>query len=242
MGREPLTSETNIIVDLVAIDEVTAAPAVSEESKTEVESAREPEPETELPEVGLEPEPDQVDPNEATSALDQIAALPRSPKVPVPPRKPPPPKKDLFADLVSLVKNLEEQVASRSFPNADQGTNVEESDRTVGQSNLETADRATLSELDNIRAHVERCWRIDPGKEGLQELNVDIRVFINPDGSVQRAVIEDTVTYFSDPLFRTFANSARTAILSCKAIPISPQRYNIFKEIVFSFSPQGRIN
>ena len=48
--------------------------------------------------------------------------------------------------------------------------------------------------------------------------------------------------YFADAAFRRFATSARTAILGCGNIPISAERYNIFKEITMNFSPQGRIN
>jgi hypothetical protein len=59
---------------------------------------------------------------------------------------------------------------------------------------------------------------------------------------VQQAQVVDTGRYFADSAFRTFANSARNAVLSCGNIPISAQRYETFKEIVFNFSPQGRIN
>ncbi|MCB2108458.1 MAG: cell envelope integrity protein TolA, partial [Rhodobacteraceae bacterium] len=104
------------------------------------------------------------------------------------------------------------------------------------------SDRATMTERDAIRRHIEACWRIDPGKEGLEDLSVEINVWINPDGSVQQAQITDVGRYLSDPTFRTFANSARNAVLSCGNIPISRQNYETFKEISFNFSPQGRIN
>ena len=157
----------------------------------------------------------------------------------MPPRKPTPPKKDSFQELVSLVKNLEQEVSQRPQPETPPPDDAEPDDRLR---TMQTADRATLSERDAIKSHIERCWRIDPGKVGIQDLSVDLRVGINPDGSVRQAVIEDTGRYFSDPAFRTFADSARTAVLSCSNIPISPQRYEIFKDIVFTFSPQGRIN
>ena len=70
----------------------------------------------------------------------------------------------------------------------------------------------------------------------------EIRIFINPDGTVQRADILDMTRYFADTQFRTFANSARNAVLSCGNIPISPEHYNELKEIIMNFSPQGRIN
>ena len=95
---------------------------------------------------------------------------------------------------------------------------------------------------DAIAAHIEACWRIDPGTEGIEDLDAKIRVLINRDGSVQQAQIVDMVRYLSDSAFRTFANSARNAVLSCGNIPISPERYAELKDLEFTFRPQGRLN
>ena len=227
LKRDRLDIDSPIIVELVVIADVTAAPP----------PLPKPEPEPE-PEPVPEPEPSPVPPPPPEPDDEQIAALP-PPRVTVPPRKPTPPKRDSFQGLVSLVKDLEKEVSNRPKPEQLPPEDAEPEERLR---TLQTADRATLSERDAIKAHIERCWRIDPGKEGIKDLSVDLRVTINEDGSVRQAIIEDTGRYFTDPNFRTFANSARTAVLSCSNIPISPQRYEIFKEIVFTFTPQGRIN
>ena len=233
--RAPLEVENTIVVELVVIAEVTAAPPPKPESEPEPEPLPQPQPQPE-PEAPPEPE---TPPPPLEQENQQVASLPPAPKVTVPPRKPPLPKKDSFQDLVSLVKNLEQEVSNRPKPEQNSEEDAAPDDRLR---TLQTADRATLSERDTIKIHIERCWRIDPGKEGIRDLSVDLRVGINPDGSVRQAIIEDTGRYFSDPNFRAFADGARTAVLSCSNIPISPQRYEIFKEIVFTFSPQGRIN
>jgi hypothetical protein len=211
--RDVIDVDTPIVVELVAIAEVTAAPPPK-----------------------LEPEPE---PKPAEPEPEEVAEVPAPRKVAAPPRKPEPPKKDSFDQLVSLVKDLEQELSKRPPPTVPEPTEQEPDERLR---TLQTADRATLSERDAIKAHIENCWRIDPGKEGIQDLTVDIRVSIQRDGSVRQAVIEDTGRYFSEPSFRTFADSARTAVLSCSNIPISPQRYEIFEEIVFTFTPQGRLN
>jgi hypothetical protein len=104
------------------------------------------------------------------------------------------------------------------------------------------SDRATMTELDAIRTHIEGCWRVDPGKEGIENLSAEIRVSINQDGSVSSAQIVDMARYFADTQFRTFANSARISVLACKGIPITPAHYNELKEMTLNFSPQGRLN
>ncbi|MDX2145327.1 MAG: hypothetical protein SFV19_18385 [Rhodospirillaceae bacterium] len=237
-----LPEETPIIVDLVPIDEITAAPpkpVVQPEPKPEekpVEKPEPPKPADVAPPVAeaMPPPPDAAPP-----PPQEAAKVEPAPKLPPPPPKPKPkPKKDEWADLQSLVKNIEKQEAKK--PPQQQAAAVPSTESKV--LNAKVADRATMSELDAIRSHIEACWRIDPGKEGIEELSAEIRVFINPDGSVQQAQIVDMGRYFADSAFRTFANSARNAVLSCGNIPITAQRYETFKQIDFNFMPQGRIN
>ncbi|MFL2770296.1 MAG: cell envelope integrity protein TolA [Rhodospirillaceae bacterium] len=234
-ARDQLEIDRPIVVELVEIAEVTAAPPDGEPA-LETEEVSEPFQAEEIEQSTaseiIPPPPPETEKIAATDTLTRS-------HVEIPPRKPAPPKRDPFNQLVSLVKDLQQEVSKRPAPNIQvpEKTDLEEKLNTV-----QAADRATLSERDAIKTHIERCWRIDPGKEGIQNLTVDLRVGINPDGSVRQAVIEDTGRYFSDPAFRTFADSARTAVLSCSNVPISPQRYEIFKDIVFTFSPRGRIN
>lgn len=244
--REVVQAEQLIVVELVDIAEITAAPPPKPEPEPEPEPeptpapTPEPEPAPPPPEpVKPAPEPPPPAPEPTPTPPKEVAEAPPVRKVAAPPRKPPPPKKDSFDQLVSLVKDLESEVSKRPTPVEPPSTQENEDNKLR---TLQTADRATLSERDAIRTHIENCWRIDPGKEGIRDLTVDIRVSILPDGSVRQAIIEDTGRYFSEPVFRTFADSARTAVLSCSNIPISPQRYDVFKEIVFTFTPQGRLN
>jgi hypothetical protein len=235
--REVVEAETLIVVELVHIAEITAAPT----RKPEPEPEPELEPEPQSAPVSSPPEPGKplLRPGRIPTPPMEVAEAPPVRKVVAPPRKPLPPMKDSFDQLVSLVKDLQSEVSKRQTPVEPQWIQEDEDNKL---NTLQMADRATLSERDAIRAHIENCWRIDPGKEGIRDLTVDIRVSILRDGSVRQAIIEDTGRYFSEPLFRTFADSARTAVLSCSNIPISPQRYETFKEIVFTFTPQGRLN
>ena len=235
--REVVDAETLIVVELVQIAEITAAPM----RKPEPEPDPEPEPELQSAPVSSPPEPGKslLRPGRVPTPPMEVAEAPPVRKVAAPPRKPRPPMKDSFDQLVSLVKDLQSEVSKRPTPVEPQWIQEDEDNKLR---TLQMADRATLSERDAISAHIENCWRIDPGKEGIRDLTVDIRVSILPDGSVRQAIIEDTGRYFSEPLFRTFADSARTAVLSCSNIPISPQRFETFKEIVFTFTPQGRLN
>ncbi|MBL8642788.1 MAG: hypothetical protein JNK21_02560 [Rhodospirillaceae bacterium] len=234
--RKDPPEETPIILDLVTIDDITAAPP---------RPAPQPDPKPEPPKPEMEPvkaseiappQADQMPPPPDLKVKEEPKPEPQK-KVPPPPPKPQPKKKDDWADLQSLVKDIEKKENKKQT----QQQAAVPQDQAKVISPL-VADKATMSERDAIAAHIEACWRIDPGKEGIEDLTAEIRVLINRDGSVQQAQIVDMGRYFTDSAFRTFANSARNAVLSCGNIPISPQRYDALKDLLFNFSPQGRIN
>ena len=231
-----------LIVDLVDIADITAAPPKPTPKVEEEPPKPEPEPpkptEEAAPKVEEPPPPEPPKPEPPPPPPPQPDPAPPPPKVTPPPPKPQPPKKkDDMAQLQELLKDMQKkqppkpQEQNPTVPNAQTNNQV-----------AAVSDRATMTELDAIRSHIEGCWRIDPGKEGIENLSAEIRVFITPDGSVQRADIVDMTRYFVDTQFRTFANSARIAVLACKGIPITTAHYNELKDMVLNFSPQGRLN
>lgn len=245
--RLELETESPLVVELVTIAEMTAAPPPKPEPEPEPEPEPaplpEPEPEPEpapVPPPPPEPEPAPPPPPPEPEQIAEVPPPESVRKVAAPPRKPPPPKKDMFNDLVSLVKNLEQEVSNRPKPVEPPPEEKQSEDQLRVR---QTADRATMTELDAIRGHIERnCWRINAGTEGVQDLSAQLRVLINRDGSVGQVTIENTTRYFTDPAFRAFAEGARRDMRACSNIPISSERYEIFREIIFNFSPQGRLN
>ncbi len=230
MQRE-LPRDTPLIVDLVPIEDITSA-------------APPPTPEKALEPVPVVPEPPK--PAAEAPAADEMPPPPKpieaAKKPPEPKVKPPPkpaPAKTRQDDVAMLQKLLKDMQKNQPKPKQQVAESKAPPTNNIAPN---VSDRASMTELDAIRRHIEACWRIDPGKEGLENLSVVIKVFINPNGSVREAQIVDMTRYFVDSAYRTFANSARTAVLSCGNIPISAERYSLFKEIDMNFSPQGRIN
>lgn len=225
-----------VFLEIPVIDEISAAPP-----PPTPEPVPEPEPVTPT----NEPQQAEAPPSEAMPPPPEKVAPPEEQKkaeVPIvkpPPRKPTPPdtKKRDVAMLQDLLKDMQKN-APKPKPQADSKTKD-----TALNVAPNIGDRATMTEKDAIIRHIEGCWRIDPGTEGAERMSAEIRVFINPDGSVQKVDIVDMARYFVDASFRTFANSARNAVLGCGKIPmISTANYATYKEMVMTFSPQGRIN
>jgi outer membrane biosynthesis protein TonB len=232
MKRDLPIETPPLIVDLVPIEDITSAPPPP---------APEPSPDPAPvipPEPNLAAEAPSADNMPPPPKFEIAQEKPPAPKPKPPPPKPSPakPKTDDVAMLQKLLKDMQ-----KNAPKQQQAAPQVKSAETSNNVAPNLSDRATMTELDAIRRHIEACWRIDPGKEGLENLSAQIRVFINPDGSA-RAEIIDMARYFADSAFRTFANSARNAVLGCGNIPISKEHYNELKEIEMNFSPQGRIN
>jgi outer membrane biosynthesis protein TonB len=233
MNRE-IPETPPLIVDLVPIEDITSAAP-----KPTPEPAPEPAPVMPEPPAPVEaPPPDTIPPPPKPEP-------PKPEKAPEPKPKPPPPKpkpkpEKTRQDDVALLQKLLKDMSKNQPKPQQQATESKAPPSNNIAPNI--SDRASMTELDAIRRHIEGCWRIDPGKEGIENLAAVIKVFINPDGSVQQAQIVDMTRYFADSAFRTFANSARNAVLGCGNIPISRERYDLFKEIEMNFSPQGRIN
>jgi outer membrane biosynthesis protein TonB len=235
-----------LIVDLVPIDEITAAPPppapkAEEEPKPETQPEP-PKPDEATPpeEMPPEPKPEPTPPKPEPPKPEPEKPKPEPPVTPPPPQKPAPPKpkKNDMAALENLLKDLNKKQPQKPQSQAPAAS------PSPGTSNQAAAvsDRATMTELDAIRHHFESCWRIDPGKEGIENLAAEIKVSIGLDGSVLRAEIVNMTRYFADAPFRTFANSARIAVLGCSGVPISAEHYEQLKEMTLNFSPQGRIN
>lgn len=90
---------------------------------------------------------------------------------------------------------------------------------------------------DAIRRQVEDKWNVPAGAADAGDLAVQIRIFLLPDGVVQRAEIVDR-TRLTQTFFRTMAESARRAVLQASPLrDLPPEKYELWREITFTFRP-----
>ena len=76
---------------------------------------------------------------------------------------------------------------------------------------------------------------------------IEIRAYLNQDGSVRDVKILDTSRYNSDSRFRAIAESARRAVYTCQPYSIFAdkyaEKYDMWKTIKLKFNPfDGAIN
>lgn len=170
---------------------------------------------------------------------------PPEPQVrPTPKDKPQPPSKNLMASVLKTVEKLDQdqkkaEKADKSAPKTDTQTPPTPS-ATV--SNLERNRReAQLGDL--VRQQIKQCWNVPAGAKDIQNMVVEIRMQLGPDGTVYKAEPRDLSRMNSDSFYRTFAESAMRAVLNprCNPLKLPPDSYDIWRDMTLVFNPKDLV-
>ena len=132
------------------------------------------------------------------------------PKKPEP--KTPPKEKKSGADLKSLLASVEKVRQKAPVSTTPEPEEMRVSDGIEGGSEGTLSQVLTISERDLIATQLSKNWNVDAGKEGIQDIIVEIRVLVNKDGSVRDVKILNPP---SDPVRRSVAESAKRAVWIC---------------------------
>jgi hypothetical protein len=111
--------------------------------------------------------------------------------------------------------------------------------RASSQPKAPLGSQLTASELDMVRHQIARCWNVPAGARDAKDLVVEIKVVVDPDGTVRQATIVDQGR-LGDPFYRAAAESARRAFFNpqCRPLHLPPEKYAIWKDLVVDFSPR----
>ena len=139
----------------------------------------------------------------------------------------------------ALLRNLATQPTVPS-PDAPPQRPRVASTRPSSQPRAPLGSQITASEVDLVRQQIARCWNVPAGARDAKDLVVEIRVAVDPDGTVRQATIVDQVRLGGDPFFRAAAESARRAFFNplCRPLHLPPDKYAIWKDLVVDFSPK----
>jgi hypothetical protein len=111
--------------------------------------------------------------------------------------------------------------------------------RASSQPKAPLGSQLTASELDLVRHQIARCWNVPAGARDAKDLVVEIKVIVDPDGTVRQATIVDQGR-LGDPYWRAAAESARRAFFNpqCRPLHLPAEKYAIWKDLVVDFSPK----
>ncbi len=101
----------------------------------------------------------------------------------------------------------------------------------------------SISEVDAVRRHFEKCWNIPSGAREVGNLATEIKVRFNKEGNVLDARIADVGRMKRDRYFRTAAESALRAVLNprCKNAPLPKDKFDKWKNLTLNFDPKSII-
>ena len=94
----------------------------------------------------------------------------------------------------------------------------------------------SLAEIDDVRNHISSCWDLPAGLHKAADLVVEVRLYLNPDGSIEKVQVSDRER-LQDPNFRAAAEAAVRAVRSCGPPPVPPGKHKEWREIVLKFDP-----
>ncbi len=161
-------------------------------------------------------------------------------KKPEPPKPPPPPKPAQTKNVDSMIDDIlkNKQSTQKIQTPENQPKPVQQVTRQAPAApNL--AAVVTASEIEGVRQKIRPCWNTQGGSRD-QAMIITLHVEMNQNGTPIKAELRDTGRYNSDPVYRAAADAAHRAIMNprCQPWPLSPEKYNSWKNITFNFDPR----
>jgi hypothetical protein len=167
------------------------------------------------------------------------------PKPPTPAAKKPEEKKPAEPDFASVLKNVAKlKTPAPETPPEPAKPQPQPPAPAAAPPPPSLETRLEASQLEAaIRQQVEQCWNVPAGARDAENLIVEIRVQLNPDGSVTDARIVDQSRLMTDLAFRAAAESARRAVLVCSPFKNLPAaRYDVWRALTLRFDPKEMLD
>jgi hypothetical protein len=224
-----------------------APPEPPKRAETPPPPPPEPEPEPEIAAVPPPPQPKpeakkKPEPKPEPKAKPKPKASPVLAKV-VPKRKPKAP--DAFASVLKTVKALKNVPLEKKpapTPKGDFEASIAKA-LNAPSARGDTVEKVTISEIDLVKQQIARCWNVQGGYKGIEEMSVEIWVAMNPDGTVRQARILDAARFANDPFKKAFAESAYRAVLNkrCQPFKLPAEKYTHWKTMKLNFDPRDML-
>ncbi|MEX1147954.1 MAG: cell envelope integrity protein TolA, partial [Sphingomonadales bacterium] len=230
-----------VSVELVeAIEEQATAPEPEAEPEPEPEPEPtavaaappppEPSPEPPRPDPVPEPTPAPAPPETTPEPTPQVASA-------APQMRPRPPSRFDANRLAALLdKSIkEDEPVEQPRRDLDVSAIMERSNRSEIQQARVVADLRSA-----IRSQVEKCWSVPAGARYAENLQVRIRIWLNPNGALARPpeIMDAARGRGADgEFFRVASESARRAVQRCAPLQLPAETYDLWKDIELTFDP-----
>ena len=172
------------------------------------------------------------------ASIEKLLKDLRKPEPPRPEPEKPQPKKPDFSDLEKAVKELRKPDA----PPPPKSTDLSSIAAALNAPRTMSSSPLSMSEQDALRRQLESCWSVPAGVRDAQNLVVEVKVSLDPDGKVVRAQAVRSSPLSGSSGFQIAAEAAERAVHICQQrhgrLNVPRDKYNIWKEMTLTFDPK----
>ena len=267
LRRDPPLLDQIIFVKVADVAEVTNLPPLSEDKKPLPKDKTQPKPPKNKPKAPKtkiseslktsEPIPKPIkktiESNPKPKTAKKIVAPPKVSKPRVKPssikpnrkmkQKPKPPQRPVQKKFNSLLKDLKKTKPNSSEIKKSLTDRLKEASKSETNRSFNPRQKVTISEIDLVRQQISQCWNITSGARQAEALSVEIEMKMNPDATVRKARVLDSIRMNSDPYYRAAAESALRALSHPDCIPLKfpLDKYKLWKSFIFNFDPKNML-
>ncbi len=154
---------------------------------------------------------------------------------------------DSFKTLLASVDGMKKSLGRADEPPPDLPEDEMVTDGIEGGDGGSYMQDLSVSEKDLLGLRLRGCWNMDAGVRGIKDMLIEIRVWLDRDGTVKDVKILNTGRMKRDAAFKSVAESARRAVYVCdKKKEDSPFKlfpkhykdtYDTWKTLLLRFNP-----
>ncbi|MGD8326031.1 MAG: hypothetical protein PVF65_03875 [Sphingomonadales bacterium] len=178
-------------------------------------------------------------PKEAVPLPEKKPAVKKEVKPIAKPRsKPKPPRRVSKQQFASLIDRLNKE--------AEDAQKAEEQKQKLAeavvraQRSSRDVEKLSLSYAAAIRNQVGKCWGVDLGQFGIENMSVIMAVEFNRDGQITKLPkpsLSDRLRMSTDDNFTAFVEEVERAIIECAPYVMPREDYDLWRSIEFNFDP-----
>jgi len=162
---------------------------------------------------------------------------PPRPRVAETPKQEPAKPQQAF-DLDSVLRDVQRQRPRQQAEAPPQQARADAPPRPASNAPSNPSQPLSMTEQDAIRQHIERFWNPPVGARDAESLVIEVRVWLDPDGTVRNVQTLDQARKNRDEFYRAAAESAERAVKMASPLPVPRAKHDQFKTLILGFSPK----
>lgn len=123
------------------------------------------------------------------------------------------------------------------------GTGAATASAAASTGTYDPSQPMSVSEIDEVRRQIEKCWNVPAGARDSSDHVVTIRVEMSPDATPRSAIVVNGTSTHGNAFRRAAAESALRAVLNprCHPFRLPMEKYERWKTMTLVFNPKDML-